>query len=901
MFSYNGSTFTDLSAELTAAGWTERITFIAASGTNWLIGGGLGLFFYDGTTFTDRSGELAAAGWTSGEIRAIAGGGTGWLIGGMSGDGLKLFSCDVSTLTDLSGELAAAGWTDGEIYGIAAGGTGWVIGGWRGAGIASLFYFNGTAFTDHSGELSGWASGKGTQAIAGSGTDWLIGGYDDELWDGPRLFSYNGTEVTDRRDELIAAGFDGLIFAIAASGTEWLIGGFDQPYSPGLYSWDGSTFTNRSAGLIAAGWPRGEIRAIAGRGTDWLIGGYDGDTGVPKLFSWDGTAFTDHSGELTGWSSGYLNAIAANGTGWLIGGYGMDGGYDTPKLFSFDGTSLVDRTGEIGAVGWSLGTVNTIAVSGTDWLIGGDDYGIGELTRLISFDGTSFTNLTGEMGTAGWTNGYIRSIAASGTGWLIGGNVTDPAGMFSPQPKILYYNGAFFSDEMGNLKNPGCTFPIGSNQAGQFLLGDRGRYNLGRSPTPPTPRPDHLSVVINGGADYTSSRSVTLAIGARNATQMKIYGDVEGPGADAWIPYATSATVSLTEGEGEKTVKVDFRGAGGTAGPAADSIYYSTTAPAKAFTLSDRTSGSREYTNEREAAVTLDGALAAALFEGQALAIPAPVLAEMMFSQSPDFAGAAWQGYAASTVFSLSEGDGPKTVYAKFKNSIGQESAATSASIVLDMTPPEEMKRITDGRGRALISGDPVGRTDRLEIQAHLADATSGIDPEAISVGLGSSASGAAIEAGSKFQEFDAETGTLIFWQNGLAAGSYTLTIGCRDKAGNPMAEFSLDRLIVLSSDAAEGFYDGGVRPVVVKTGDGYRITYTLTNNMTIELRVYSLRGALLWRREIISGNPGAEIGFNSVVWDGRDSFGGVLPRGAYIIQVTSYGKRLGVIRFAII
>jgi hypothetical protein len=60
----------------------------------------------------------------------------------------------------------------------------------------------------------------------------------------------------------------------------------------------------------------------------------------------------------------------------------------------------------------------------------------------------------------------------------------------------------------------------------------------------------------------------------------------------------------------------------------------------------------------------------------------------MMLSEDPSFRGAAWQEYGRLAYFTLSTGDGLKTVYAKFKDSSGWESAVVNNSIVLDTTPP---------------------------------------------------------------------------------------------------------------------------------------------------------------------------------------------------------------------
>jgi hypothetical protein len=63
-------------------------------------------------------------------------------------------------------------------------------------------------------------------------------------------------------------------------------------------------------------------------------------------------------------------------------------------------------------------------------------------------------------------------------------------------------------------------------------------------------------------------------------------------------------------------------------------------------------------------------------------------VSKMMVSESPEFAGTSWVDCRQSLNWTLSGGDGPKTVYARFRDANGWESATVSASIILDTTPP---------------------------------------------------------------------------------------------------------------------------------------------------------------------------------------------------------------------
>jgi len=69
----------------------------------------------------------------------------------------------------------------------------------------------------------------------------------------------------------------------------------------------------------------------------------------------------------------------------------------------------------------------------------------------------------------------------------------------------------------------------------------------------------------------------------------------------------------------------------------------------------------------------------------------------MRASASPDFTGVDWVPFATSMMWSLSGGDGPKTIYVMFKDSNGWVSKVVNDSIVLDTTAPVGTVSIDDG------------------------------------------------------------------------------------------------------------------------------------------------------------------------------------------------------------
>lgn len=78
--------------------------------------------------------------------------------------------------------------------------------------------------------------------------------------------------------------------------------------------------------------------------------------------------------------------------------------------------------------------------------------------------------------------------------------------------------------------------------------------------------PQGVTLKINAGAIYTANKAVTLAIGCSDAStagySMKIWGSIVGATAEndaKWENYSATKTVTLTDGDGLKTIYVKVR------------------------------------------------------------------------------------------------------------------------------------------------------------------------------------------------------------------------------------------------------------------------------------------------------------------------------------------------------
>ncbi len=176
------------------------------------------------------------------------------------------------------------------------------------------------------------------------------------------------------------------------------------------------------------------------------------------------------------------------------------------------------------------------------------------------------------------------------------------------------------------------------------------------------------AIVIEDGATNSNSRTVRVSITAsEDAILMQISTDPNFIGA-LWGPVGPSQTWTF-DADGEKRLYVRFADANGLeSAPFSDAILVDTTPPAGTFQIN----GGAEVTSTPD--VTLSFQITDATTS----------VAEMMISNEPDFAGALWEAFSATRSWTLSAGDGTKTVYARFRDLVGNETESLSSSITLD-------------------------------------------------------------------------------------------------------------------------------------------------------------------------------------------------------------------------
>lgn len=182
------------------------------------------------------------------------------------------------------------------------------------------------------------------------------------------------------------------------------------------------------------------------------------------------------------------------------------------------------------------------------------------------------------------------------------------------------------------------------------------------------------SILIEGGAAYVNSTSVSLALAASDpgSGMWRMQLSNNGSSWGNWESYANSKAWTLASGDGIKTVYVRYMdNAGNISPPYSDDVILDTAGPAGAIVIADGAA----YLRTTGVSLTLSAS------------DPGSGVWQMQFSDDGS-SWSAWESYATSKAWTLTSGDGRKTVYARYRDNAGSVSTVYSDSVTLDTTAP---------------------------------------------------------------------------------------------------------------------------------------------------------------------------------------------------------------------
>ncbi len=203
-----------------------------------------------------------------------------------------------------------------------------------------------------------------------------------------------------------------------------------------------------------------------------------------------------------------------------------------------------------------------------------------------------------------------------------------------------------------------------------------GPFNIDTTP------PGNGSVSINNGSAYATSRNIILTLNASDNQGITAYflsesstpPTVSTPGwisVDSAANYSGNVPFILSAGDGQKTIYVWFRDAAGYVSQGTSlSVTLDTALPTGSVLINNGAAG----TSSQNVTLTLSSADVGT------------GVTNIGFSN--DGINYVWEDFSSTKPWSLTEGEGTKTLYVKFRDAAGNESISYSASTAFDTTAP---------------------------------------------------------------------------------------------------------------------------------------------------------------------------------------------------------------------
>jgi len=190
-----------------------------------------------------------------------------------------------------------------------------------------------------------------------------------------------------------------------------------------------------------------------------------------------------------------------------------------------------------------------------------------------------------------------------------------------------------------------------------------------------TSPPENNTYIINEGAQYTKLKQVAINSYSEDAIEMRLANSIQTLKSAEWKPYQDKLTWQLDKGNDNiKIIYVQYKDKfGNISKTVSQKIELDTDAPQKAKVEID---GNR-FCNHPGGEISLK--------------LRAEGARKMMLSNSADFTNSTWESFKAEKRWLLTEGDGEKTVFAKFGDEAGNESEVLEIRPVLDRVPPKAL------------------------------------------------------------------------------------------------------------------------------------------------------------------------------------------------------------------
>jgi hypothetical protein len=456
-----------------------------------------------------------------------------------------------------------------------------------------------------------------------------------------------------------------------------------------VYRWNGTSWVEEQKLIASDGGLSDRFGFSSAIKDDMLlIGSYyhNSHRGAVYVFRWNGSSWIEEqkltpSDTSTGDDFGF--SMDLSGDVLLVGANNKDNMTGAAYVFRWNGTNWVEEQklaasdGDMDdEFGFSVSIDGDVAVIGSvhqSFAPPGSAY-------IFRYNGSSWVEeqkLTASDGRS--DDRFGISVSVEGNIALVGACGYDDTGSFFEGAAYVFeWNGSSWVEQQKLTTTDGTgryEFGRRVSMNGNYVMvsaymenGDGAVYAFAGDTTPPTG-----TVAINSDATYCTDTNVTLALNSPDADYMSFSND--NLSFSVWESYSDSKSWTLMEGDGTKTVYVQLKDEVGNTRTICDNIILDTTLPSGNIEINNGDS----HTAESYVSLTLSSSDAVS----------------MSFSND-GLTFSAWELYLDTKIWTLSEGDGTKTVYVKYKDEAGNTFVVTY-TIILDTTPPSAAIVINNG------------------------------------------------------------------------------------------------------------------------------------------------------------------------------------------------------------
>jgi len=505
-------------------------------------------------------------------------------------------------------------------------------------------------------------------ATANNGKLYAIGGYNggwlttnEEYDPATDTWATRASMPTPRESLGVAAASNGKLYAIGGHNGSYLT--TNEEYDPSTNTWAtrASMPTARyQAGVVAAS--NGKIYVIGGgNGVSWLttVEEYD-----PATNTWATRASMPTARGDMG------VAAASNGKIYVIGGfYGptyVPGTYLATVEEYDPATNTWATRASMPTARDGLGVV--VASNGKIYAIGGQNVTDGYLAIVEEYDPATDTWATRAsmptarvgLGVAAASNGKLYAMG----GWS--GSTAATVEEYDPGTDTWATRASMLTARFG----------LGAAKASNGELYAIGGYNGGwltavEEYSPPE-YASTVSLIVANGAVYVPSTTVNMHWNISNTSSISgMQFSNDGITYSGWLSFTTDYTWTLSDGDGTKIVNGQYRDISNTVSAVmSDSVILDTQPPI--------------------GSVMINGDAAYASVLSVTLNLTATDLSGVNSFQSSNDGStfSSWITYTTSYSWTLTPGDGLKTVYVRYRDLVGHESDPVTDTITLNASAP---------------------------------------------------------------------------------------------------------------------------------------------------------------------------------------------------------------------